>query len=114
MLGVENGVVDLRTGEFREYKPEDLITDQIRVSYDPAAACPGFIKFIKEVAPNETDQAMLVDWFAVHAIKIMFPYVMFLNGLGRNGKGVYERVLKRFYGEESFSNMPLEELNVQK
>lgn len=113
MLGVENGVVDLRTGEFREYKPEDLITDQIRVSYDPNATCPGFIKFIKEVAPNETDQAMLVDWFAIHAIKLMFPYVMFLNGLGRNGKGVYERVLKRFYGEESFSNMPLEELNVR-
>lgn len=113
ILGVENGVVDLRTGEFREYKPEDLITDQINVSYDPNATCPKFINFIKEVAPNETDQAMLVDWFAIHGIKIMFPYVMFLNGLGRNGKGIYERILKRFYGEESFSNMPLEELNVK-
>ena len=113
MLGVSNGLVDLRTGEFRAYLPEDLVTDQIKVTYDQDATCPEFIKFIKDIAPNETDQAMLVDWFAIHAIKIMFPYVMFLNGLGRNGKGVYERVLKRFYGDDAFSNMPLEELNVK-
>lgn len=113
LLGVENGVVDLRTGEFRVYRAEDLITDKIKVEYDKDATCPLFTQFIKEIAPNETDQAMMIDWFAIHAIKLMFPYVMFLNGLGRNGKGVYERILKRFYGEEAFSNMPLEELNVK-
>lgn len=113
LLGVKNGVVDLRTGEFRGYKSEDLITDQIDVMFDKEVTCPNFIKFIKEVAPNEIDQAMLIDWFAIHAIKLMFPYVMFLNGLGRNGKGVYERILKKFYGEESFSNMPLEELDIK-
>ena len=113
LLGVRNGVVDLRTGEFRDYKPEDLITDQIKVTYDEHAECHGFINFLSEVAPNKMDQEMLIDWFAIHGIKTMFPYVMFLNGLGRNGKGVYERVLKEFYGNESFSNMPLEELNVK-
>lgn len=113
LLGVKNGIVDLRTGEFRAYKPEDLMTDQIQVTYDRGATCPNFIAFVKEIAPNEIDQAMLVDWFAIHAIKIMFPYVLFLNGLGRNGKGIYERVLMKFYKEESFSNMPLEELSIK-
>lgn len=113
LLGVKNGLVDLRTGEFRAYQPNDLITDQILVTYEENATCPTFVRFIKEIAPNETDQAMLVDWFAIHAIKLMFPYVMFLNGLGRNGKGIYERVLQRFFGDASFSGMPLEELDTK-
>ncbi len=113
LLGVRNGVVDLRTGEHRAYSPEDLMTDQIQVTFDKNATCPKFIKFLKEVAPNEIDQCTLVDWFAIHSIKLMFPYIMFLNGLGRNGKGIYERVMKRFYGEDAFCGMALEELTIK-
>jgi P4 family phage/plasmid primase-like protien len=113
LLGVRNGVVDLRTGDFRAYSPDDLMTDQIQVNFDKDATCPNYIKFLKEVAPNETDQCTLVDWFAIHAIKLMFPYIMFLNGLGRNGKGIYERVMKRFYGEDAFCGMALEELTLK-
>ena len=113
IIGVKNGVVDLQTGKFREYRPEDLITDQIDVAYDPKARCPRFLQFLEEVEPVAIDRLMLVDWFAIHAIKEMFPYVMFLLGLGRNGKGVFERVLKKFFKEESFSEMQLEELNVK-
>lgn len=113
LLAVMNGVVDLRTGERRDYRPEDLITDQIDVAYDPTAKCPKFIQFLEDVAPNPTDRLMLIDWYAVHAIREMYPYILFLNGLGRNGKGVYENVLKRFYGENAFSGMPLEELSAK-
>lgn len=113
LLGVQNGLVDLRTGEFRAYRPEDLMTDQIPVSYDADAGCPNFIQFIMDIAPNQTDQAMLVDWYAIHAIKIMFPYVLFLNGLGRNGKGIYDRILRRFFGDAAFSSMPIEETDIK-
>ena len=113
LLGVRNGIVDLRTGAFRAYLPEDFMTDQIQVAYEKDATCPKFIQFLKEVAPNEIDQCTLVDWFAIHSIKLMFPYIMFLNGLGRNGKGIYERVMKRFYGEDAFCGMALEELTLK-
>jgi len=107
LLGIRNGIVDMKTGEFRPYSPEDLMTDQIQVTYDKDATCPKFIQFLKEVAPNEIDQCTLVDWFAIHSIRLMFPYIMFLNGLGRNGKGIYERVMKRFYGDNAFCGMAL-------
>lgn len=113
LLGVKNGVVDLSTGTFREYRPDDLITDRIDVTYDKLAKCPGFIQFLEETVPAVVDRLMLVDWFAIHAIRLMFAYVMFLLGLGRNGKGIFERLMKRFFKEESFSEMPLEELNVK-
>lgn len=113
LLGVRNGVVDMKTGDYRSYSPEDLMTDQIQVTYDKDATCPKFLQFLKEVAPNEIDQCTLVDWFAIHSIKLMFPYIMFLNGLGRNGKGIYERVMKRFFGEDAFCGMALEELTLK-
>ena len=113
LLGVKNGVVDLSTGTFREYRPDDLITDRIDVTYDQKAKCPRSIQFLEETVPAVVDRLMLVDWFAIHAIRLMFAYVLFLLGLGRNGKGIFERLMKRFFKEESFIEMPLEELNVK-
>jgi phage/plasmid-associated DNA primase len=34
LLNVENGTIDLRTGELREHRAEDLITKIARVKYD--------------------------------------------------------------------------------
>ncbi|OPX80891.1 MAG: hypothetical protein A4E50_01323 [Methanosaeta sp. PtaB.Bin087] len=111
LLGVRNGVIDLRTGEFRDYRPDDLMTDRIDVAYNPAARCPRFLKFLEEIQPNVTDRLTLVDWFPITGIRKPFPYVLFLLGLGRNGKGIYERLMKRFFGEWSFSTMNLDEVN---
>ena len=110
LLGVRNGVVDLRTGEFRDYRPEDLITYQIDVTHDPAARCPRYVQFLEEVQPNVTDRLTLVDWFPATAIRRPLPYVLFLLGLGRNGKGIYERLIKRFFGASAFRDMALSEV----
>ena len=109
-LGVKNGVADLLTGEVRVYRPEDLITDQIPVSYDPAARCPAFLAFIESITPNISDRITLIDWFVATAIKEPLAYVLFLLGLGRNGKGIYEKLLKRFFGQAAFRDMPLAEI----
>jgi len=111
LLGVRNGVVDLRTGEFRDYQPDDLITYQIDVNYDPVARCPRFVQFLEEIQPNTTDRLTLVDWFPATAIKKPLPYVLFLLGLGRNGKGIYERLMKRFFGAAAFRDMGLAEVS---
>lgn len=109
LLGVRNGVVDVRTGEFRDYQPEDLISFQLDVTYDPKARCPRFIQFLEEIQPNVTDRLTLVDWFPATAIRRPLPYVLFLLGLGRNGKGIYERLIKRFFGKAAFRTMALAE-----
>lgn len=108
LLGVKNGVIDLRTGEFRDYRPEDLLSDQIDVLYDPNAKCPAILAFIESLTPCETTRLMLIDWFAANAIKEPLPYVLFLLGLGRNGKGIYEKLLKKFFGQAAFRDMPLQ------
>jgi hypothetical protein len=40
LLNVTNGTVNLRTGEFREHRLEDLITKFASVDYDEKADCP--------------------------------------------------------------------------
>lgn len=42
----ENGTIDLRTGELRPHRREDLITKRSFVTFDPAAQSPVFDKFI--------------------------------------------------------------------
>src|SRR5262249_10310939 len=40
LLNVQNGTLDLRTGELRAPRREDLLTKQAPVTYDPDAPCP--------------------------------------------------------------------------
>lgn len=110
LLGLRNGVADLRTGEVREYRPEDLITDMIDVEYNPSAKCTNFLRFLETSAPNVTDRLTLIDWFPATAIKKPIPYVLFMLGLGRNGKGTYEDLQMEFFGEPSFREMALSEV----
>jgi putative DNA primase/helicase len=49
LLGVENGVVDLRTGLLRDAAREDYVTRRATVSYDPDAKAPRWTSFIGEV-----------------------------------------------------------------
>lgn len=111
LLAVQNGVVSLLTGDFRDYTPEDLIIDQISVVFNPEARCPWFIAFLESITPNVSDRITLIDWFVATAIKEPLAFVLFLLGLGRNGKGIYERLLKKFFGQAAFRDMPLAEVS---
>jgi putative DNA primase/helicase len=110
LLGVKNGVADLLTGEVREYRSEDLLIEQIDVIHAPEARCPAFLAFLESITPNVSDRITLIDWFAATAIKEPFAYVLFLLGLGRNGKGIYEKLIKKFFGKTAFRDMPLAEV----
>lgn len=49
LLGVENGVVDLRTGQLREASRGDYVTRRARVAFNPAARAPRWLQFIEEI-----------------------------------------------------------------
>jgi hypothetical protein len=49
VLGVQNGVVELKTGKFRPARREDLITKRANVVFDPNACCPNWLKFLDTV-----------------------------------------------------------------
>jgi putative DNA primase/helicase len=55
LLGVQNGVIDLKTGQFRLARQEDLITKRANVAFDPQAQCPEWLKFLDTVTDGEAD-----------------------------------------------------------
>jgi putative DNA primase/helicase len=55
LLGVQNGVVDLRTGQLRETARDDFITKQSPYVYRPNATAPRFLQFGAEIACRPID-----------------------------------------------------------
>jgi putative DNA primase/helicase len=101
LLGVANGVVDLRTKELRSAHQNDLMTKQAGTHYDPDAKCPKWLAFL--------DQVMLGDREMVSYLQVLFGYaatgstaehLMVVNvGGGRNGKGIAQGLVARALGE---------------
>lgn len=100
LLGVPNGVVDLRTGELRDGRPEDRITMQTSVAFDPGAECPRWDRTRREIFEDEATVAY-ADRAAGYSLtgstdadKLFFPF-----GPGENGKTTYEEALLDVAGD---------------
>jgi putative DNA primase/helicase len=100
LLGVSNGVVDLRTGKLRDGEPEDRITMSAGVEYHPEAKCPNWDVTRQEIFEDEETIAY-ADRAAGYSLtgrpnadKVFFPY-----GPGENGKTTYEEALLDVAGD---------------
>jgi len=105
LLGVGNGVVDLRTGKLIESNSDDLICWHTPVRFDPKTMRglkkSRWYKFLYEIFSNDKE---LVDfiWRSVgYSITgVTDEQVMFLlYGEGANGKGTFVRALRNAFGQ---------------
>lgn len=100
VLGCPNGLVDLKTGVFRDGTRDDLITLQAGASYVPTATCPRWLTFLDEVFQGKLD---LID-FVHRAIGYSLTadmreqcfFVAF--GSGSNGKSILLDTLEVIFG----------------
>ena len=100
LLGVRNGVVDLRTGELRPADPADLMTKQCPVVYDPKAEAPRWHQCLEEWHPNPEDRSYLQRHAGLALIGEQREHVFLIHfGDGRNGKGTFTRALQYVLGE---------------
>ncbi len=114
LLGVTNGVIDLRTGALCEARREDYITKQACVAYEPEAQAPLFIAFLQRIMGG--NQA-LVD-FIQRAIGYSLTgdtgeqCLFFLHGSGANGKSTLLNAIKELLGDYAMQ-CPAETLMVK-
>ncbi|GHT52228.1 hypothetical protein FACS1894106_0500 [Spirochaetia bacterium] len=101
LLNVENGTIDLKTGEIREHKPEDMITKIAHVTYDPAADCPVWKKFIMEIMNFNTDLIQFIQTAAGWAItgNTSEQTMFILFGSGANGKSTFLNTIMNILGD---------------
>jgi putative DNA primase/helicase len=99
-LNVQNGTIDLRTGELRPHRQEDLITKLAPVSYDPDAAAPAWTAFLERVLPGEDLRAFVQRAIGYGATGDTSEQCMFINhGTGANGKSTFQEAISAALGE---------------
>jgi putative DNA primase/helicase len=100
LLGVRNGVIDLRTGTLRAPRPDDLMTMQAPVKFDGAATAPRWSRALEEWFPDEETRAYLRRIAGAALVGAQRDHVFVIHyGTGRNGKGTFVRALMKALGE---------------
>jgi putative DNA primase/helicase len=101
LLNVENGTVDLKTGELREHRQEDMITKIARVSYDQQADCPIWKKFLMEIMNYNADLIRFIQTAAGWAITgdTSEQSMFILFGTGANGKSTFLNTIMNLLGD---------------
>jgi putative DNA primase/helicase len=100
LISVDNGTLDLRTGELRPHRRDDLITRAIAHPYDPGADCPRWISFLNEIMPDEEVQRYIWKAAGYTLTGLVGEKVfMFLHGSGDNGKSVFVETLMAIFGD---------------
>jgi len=107
LLGMANGVVDLRTGELRDGKQDDKITLHSKIAFDPAAKAPRWEQFISEVFDGDTELIEFVQRAVGYSITgDVGEQVIFLAyGSGANGKSTFVELIRHVLGEHAY-NLP--------
>jgi putative DNA primase/helicase len=105
LFACKNGILDLKTGQFRRGKPEDHITLHSDVVYDPKAQCPRWNQFLEEVFGGDTE---LIDYvwrlagYSLTGITNEQVY-MICHGTGANGKGRFLSALRYMMGDYAYN-----------
>jgi putative DNA primase/helicase len=100
LLGVANGVVDLRTGEFRTARKEDYIIKHAGTPYDTDATCPRWEKFLSRVLAEDKELISFIQRAVGYSLtaSIAEQVLFFLYGTGQNGKSTFAECLKHLFG----------------
>ena len=88
LLNVQNGTINLHTGELREHRPEDLITKLAPVTYDLKAACPRWLAFLDRIMDANTSLIDYIQKALGYALTgdVSEQALFFQHGTGANGK----------------------------
>ncbi len=101
LIGVRNGVVNLRTGEKREGKREDYILNKSHVTFKESDDCPLWKEKVKEIFGGDEN---LINFFhkaiGYSSSGNMTEQIFFICwGSGRNGKSLLLNTIKDVIGD---------------
>jgi putative DNA primase/helicase len=100
-LNTPNGIVDLRTGEIGDHRPEAWHTRITGVGYDPIGDCPLWKRFLDTTFEDDKELISYVQGlFGYAAIgEVLSHFLPFFWGAGNNGKSVLLEVVKSVLGD---------------
>ena len=100
LLGVKNGVVNLRTGTLEKPSPSLLVTKRANVTFDVSVSGATFEAFLRSVVPDDEEREFLICWLGyVLSGLVTEQYFLFIHGKGANGKSVLAEFIAWLLGE---------------
>lgn len=101
LLCLQNGVLDLQTGELGPHDRELLLTKVAPVSYDPDAECPQWVAFLNQILAGNRSLIAFVQRAIGYSLtgstreRVLFlPY-----GTGSNGKSTLIETIRTLLGD---------------
>lgn len=100
LLNCKNGTLDLRTGQLRRHRREDLMTKLVPVEYHDDAECPTWQKFLTRVLGSDEVVEYVQRVVGYSLTGNTSEQVFFLlHGTGQNGKSVFINTLLDLLGD---------------
>jgi putative DNA primase/helicase len=101
LLNCANGTINLVLGSFKAANPEDLITKQSDVEYQPGAQCPTWISFLDKIFAGNQDLINFMQRVIGYCLTglTIEQSLFILYGGGGNGKSTLLDVIMKLMGE---------------
>jgi len=108
LLNVENGTIDLRTGELRDHRRKDFITKLAPVTYNPKATCATWIEFLDTIFASNRELINYMKRLVGYSITgVTEEHILpFLYGTGANGKSTFCELLLKQMGPDYSMKAP--------
>lgn len=105
LLNLQNGTLELETGNFREHRQEDCLTQLANVKFDAEATCPRWEESLKMIFANDTELIGYVQRLLGYAITgLRSEHILpIAYGSGCNGKSFMTNVILGLLGDYAYS-----------
>jgi len=112
LLNCPNGTLDLRTGELRPHRREDLITRIVPAAYEPTADCPRWTAFLDRIMGGEAELVAFLRRAVGYALtgSTAERCLFILHGSGKNGKSVFIEAVRTLLGDGYAARTPVQTL----
>ena len=103
-----SGVLDLKTGQLWEHRPDQYITKMAKVDYTDNADCPMWLSFLSEIFGGDKDLIRYVQKAVGYSLtgSIEEQCVFFLFGTGKNGKSTFLNIVRSIMGSYAVNIQP--------
>jgi putative DNA primase/helicase len=105
LFNLQNGTIDLRTGELQKHRREDLISKISSVTYNPLASAPLWDSFIKRITNGSEGLAGYLARAVGYSLtgETIEHALFLLYGTGANGKSTFLEAVRYVMGDYAAS-----------
>ncbi len=101
LLNIQNGILNLKTGELLPHRREYKLSMLADIEYDPQAKCPRWMQFLDEITCGDIDLSKYLQRMVGYCLTASTKEqcVFFLWGIGGNGKSKFIDTITSLFGD---------------